>query len=46
MRLETTRKTHLALQALRVLDTTQAPIKGKDLAVLIEFDALIDDRET
>lgn len=35
MRLETTRKTHLALQALRVLDTTQAPIKGKDLAVLI-----------
>ena len=36
MRLETTRKTHLALQALRVLDTTQAPIKGKDLAVLID----------
>lgn len=32
MRLEITRKTDLALQALRVLAETENPVKGKDLA--------------
>lgn len=32
MRLEITRKTDLALQALRVLAETKNPVKGKDLA--------------
>lgn len=35
MRLELTRKTDLALQALRALSTFRAPVKGKDLAALI-----------
>lgn len=39
MRLEMTRKTDLALQALRVLATARGPVKGKDLAALINTTA-------